>query len=52
MELSDKEKALIIDMINVCWKAGAVKSPEDSLEIEALRAKVLAKPHPQDSEKK
>lgn len=45
MELSDKEKALVNDLVNIAWQAGAIKDPKTAQEVESLRAKILSKPH-------
>lgn len=44
MELSDRDKALINDLVNIAWQAGAVKAPQMAQAIEDLRARILAKP--------
>lgn len=44
MDLSDQDRALINDLINICWQAGAVKAPQMGQQLEMLRAKILAKP--------
>lgn len=46
MELSDQDKALINDLVNIAWQSGAVKAPQMAQALENLRAKVLAKPEP------
>lgn len=43
MELTDIEKALISDLINVAWQAGAVKAPQMAQALEDLRAKLVKK---------
>lgn len=46
MELSDMDKGLINDLINVAWAAGAVKNPQMAQAVEQLRQK-LQKPKEQ-----
>lgn len=46
MELTDKDKALINDLVNIAWQAGAVKAPAMAQALEELRAKILRKPEP------
>lgn len=43
MELTDKDKALINDLCNIAWQAGAIKGPSQAQSLEDLRAKILAK---------
>ena len=43
MELSDNDRALINDLVNIAWQAGALKSPQTAQAVEQLRAKILAK---------
>jgi hypothetical protein len=45
MELSDNDKALINDLINIAWQSGALKSPQVAQAVEQLRARILAKPN-------
>lgn len=52
MELSDKEKGIFNDLVNIAWQAGAIKAPQMAQEVENLRAKVLAKPAPEPEKKK
>ena len=42
MELTDKEKAIIVDLAGIAWKAGAVRGPQQAQEIQNLVAKVAA----------
>lgn len=47
MELTDMDRGLINDLINVAWAAGAVKNPQMAQAVETLRAKLQAKPKEQ-----
>lgn len=49
MELTDQDKALINDLCNIAWQAGAVKAPQMAQALENLRAKVLAKPKQEEA---
>jgi hypothetical protein len=50
MELTDRDKAFINDLINIAWQAGAVKAPQMGQQLEELRAKILKKPEPPKKE--
>lgn len=50
MDLSYQDKALINDLVNIAWQAGAVKSPNMAQALENLRGKILAKPAPKPEE--
>jgi hypothetical protein len=43
MVLSPQEKAVVVNLINVAWATGSVKSPQDAQVLEDLRAKLSAK---------
>lgn len=43
MELSDKDKMMINDLINIAWQSGAIKAPQMAQEVENLRTKILKK---------
>ena len=47
MEFTDQDKALINDLVNIAWQAGAVKSPQMAQMLEMLRMK-LQPPKPKD----
>ena len=38
--LTDNDKALINDLINIAWGCGAVKSPQMAQTVETLRGKL------------
>lgn len=42
--LTDKEKALVMKLIEFVWEAGGVRSPQDALAIENLRLKLQIPP--------
>lgn len=44
MDLTDRDKAILNDLINIAWQAGAIKAPQMAQEVEQIRAKLLAKP--------
>ena len=48
IELTDKDKAIINDLVTIAWSAGAVKSPQQANEVEQLRHKLLAKEEPKE----
>jgi hypothetical protein len=52
MELSDQDKALINDLINIAWQAGAVKAPQMAQTIEVLRQKLQKPKEPPKEAKK
>ena len=37
---TDQDKALINDLINIAWGAGAIKNPQMAQVVETLRAKL------------
>jgi hypothetical protein len=43
MELNEQEKALVLDLINIAWQAGAVKSPQVAALVEQLRSRLSQK---------
>lgn len=52
-EFTKQDWALMHDLINIAWAAGAVKSPQMGQGIEQLRAKVVDKIQPKlEPEKK
>ncbi len=42
-DFTDQDKALINDLVNIAWQAGAVKNPQMAQMVETLRQK-LQKP--------
>lgn len=51
MELSDKDRQLINNLIDIAWQAGACRAPQMAREIENLRAKILAPKPPVEAPK-
>ncbi len=43
MDLTEREKLIILDLILLAWKSGSIRTPEMSSEIEALKAKISGK---------
>ena len=41
MNTTQQEDALINDLINIAWAAGAVKAPRQAQQLEDLRAKLM-----------
>ena len=50
--LNERHKALIHDLINIAWKAGAVRSPQMGQMLDDLRAELLKKDAPPAKERK
>ena len=44
MELSEQDRLLVADLINIAWASGAVKNPQMAQMVENLRAKLAKKP--------
>lgn len=40
IEFTQQDLLLINDLINICWQAGAVKSPQMAGQLEQLRGKL------------
>lgn len=40
MEFTLQDKAMINDLVNIAWQAGAVKTPQMAQMLEMLRAKL------------
>lgn len=51
MELTDKDRAVIVDLINIAWQAGAIKAPRVAQEVENLRQRLITKPEPVEEAK-
>jgi len=43
MDLNDRDRAILNDLINIAWLKGAVTSPQMAQELEILRAKITTK---------
>ena len=43
MELTEKDKAIINDLVNIAWQSGALRSPQMATDVEQLRAKIMKK---------
>ena len=41
MNTTQQDDALINDLINIAWSAGAVKAPRQAQQLEDLRAKLM-----------
>lgn len=41
MDLSDKEKAIILDLAGFAWKQGGIRSPQQGQELQLLVQKLL-----------
>lgn len=41
MEWSDKDKAIVNELINQTWAGGGIRSPQFAQEVEMLRARIL-----------
>jgi hypothetical protein len=39
MDITNQDRALINDLINIAWQSGAVKSPQTGAQLEQLRKK-------------
>lgn len=52
MDFTKHDWALIHDLINLAWQAGAVKSPQMAQGVEQLRSKVVAKIEPSKEQAK
>lgn len=50
--LNEQDKALVNDLINIAWAAGAVKNPQMGARLEQLRAKLGEKPEPPKEKEK
>ena len=48
IELTDKDRAIINDLVSMAWQAGFVKSPAQANEVEAVRHKIIAKEEPKE----
>lgn len=39
MDFSDREKKIIVDLVNIAWQAGAVRSEEQASELKGIKLK-------------
>lgn len=44
MTLSDKDKAIVLDLIRNAWQTGAIRSPQMGAEVQDLAARLVSKP--------
>lgn len=50
--LTERDKGLINDLVNIAWAAGAVKNPQMAQAVEDLRAKILKPKEEKPKDKK
>lgn len=43
MEWTDKQRAIVNNLIDIAWQAGAVKAPQIAQELEVLRMQLQEK---------
>jgi hypothetical protein len=48
MELTGKQKKIVLNLISVAWQAGAVRSQEQSDDLKELKAMMLSLEQQQD----
>lgn len=40
MIFSDKELSILLDLVGIAWQAGAIRGPQQAMEIEQLRVRL------------
>ncbi len=44
MELTEKDRKIIVDLASIAWQAGAIRSPQQAQEVQDLVRRIATPP--------